>query len=180
MEDAPKRPRFPQFGNWECYDDLSMTQYFESTSQTGLKRQDAAGSGSRVGRGRNPYYPPPVPHCYYYGVDSEGALFKVPVLAPVVLTDYPWKTTKEASANKRTKQYRHQRQQHLKREQRKQGKVYDYDVTVQLPARPPRPPKAVDEDLYKIPPELLRRKLGKKKILNGDFWSRCLGLNCVI
>ncbi|CAA6668185.1 unnamed protein product [Spirodela intermedia] len=151
MEDAPKRPRFPQFGNWECYDDLSMTQYFESTSQTGLKRHDAAGSGSRVGV-------------------EETLITLRRFLTP----------TKEASANKRTKQYRHQRQQHLKREQRKQGKVCDYDVTVQLPARPPRPPKAVDEDLYKIPPELLRRKLGKKKILNGDFWSRCLGLNCVI
>ncbi|XP_008800983.2 uncharacterized protein LOC103715205 [Phoenix dactylifera] len=39
-------------------------------------------------------------------------------------------------------------------------------------------PEAVDEDLYKIPPELLYQAPKKKKLL-WNLWARCLGLNCV-
>ncbi|KAG0489286.1 hypothetical protein HPP92_008097 [Vanilla planifolia] len=39
-------------------------------------------------------------------------------------------------------------------------------------------PKAVDEDLYKIPPELLRKKPKSKRIVRNMF-SGCVGLNCV-
>ncbi|XP_074586742.1 uncharacterized protein LOC141842435 [Curcuma longa] len=43
---------------------------------------------------------------------------------------------------------------------------------------PRRAPKAVDEDLYKIPPELLCRK-PKRWTQNWSLWRPCLGLNCV-
>nr|CAD1820297.1 unnamed protein product [Ananas comosus var. bracteatus] len=46
------------------------------------------------------------------------------------------------------------------------------------PRKPPRAPKAVDEDLYKIPPEFLYEKPRRKKLLR-NLWSGCLGLNCV-
>ncbi|XP_020099513.1 uncharacterized protein LOC109717951 isoform X2 [Ananas comosus] len=39
-------------------------------------------------------------------------------------------------------------------------------------------PKCVDEDLYKISPELLY-KIPKKKRLLRNFWTACLGLNCI-
>ncbi|XP_010926648.1 uncharacterized protein [Elaeis guineensis] len=39
-------------------------------------------------------------------------------------------------------------------------------------------PKPVDEDLYKIPPELLY-KMPKKKKLLWNLWAGCLGLNCI-
>nr|XP_010927649.1 uncharacterized protein LOC105049627 [Elaeis guineensis] len=38
--------------------------------------------------------------------------------------------------------------------------------------------KPVEEDLYKIPPELLR-KIPKKKKLLWNLWAGCLGLNCI-
>ncbi|KAJ8464288.1 hypothetical protein OPV22_026840 [Ensete ventricosum] len=46
--------------------------------------------------------------------------------------------------------------------------------------RPGRAPKAVDEDLYKIPPELLYQKPKKvqKRFLRSP-WPACLGLSCV-
>ncbi|KMZ60370.1 hypothetical protein ZOSMA_5G02370 [Zostera marina] len=41
-----------------------------------------------------------------------------------------------------------------------------------------RTTKAVDEDLYKIPPEFLYQK-PKKRMVVSDFWKRCLGLSCI-
>ncbi|XP_073003893.1 uncharacterized protein [Typha latifolia] len=48
-------------------------------------------------------------------------------------------------------------------------------------------PKRVDEDLYKVPPELLYQMpkrttsvlVPKKKKLLWNFWTGCLGLNCI-
>ncbi|KAH7670532.1 hypothetical protein IHE45_10G033400 [Dioscorea alata] len=39
-------------------------------------------------------------------------------------------------------------------------------------------PKAVDEDLYKIPPELLHKK-SKHKRLQISSWVGCLGMSCM-
>ncbi|CAL9079363.1 unnamed protein product [Musa textilis] len=59
--------------------------------------------------------------------------------------------------------------------QRKQGWVCD--VAAQTTARGGRAPKAVDEDLYKIPPELLHQKPERKMLLRS-LVSGCMGLNC--
>uniref|UniRef100_A0A7C9DBY5 RIN4 pathogenic type III effector avirulence factor Avr cleavage site domain-containing protein n=1 Tax=Opuntia streptacantha TaxID=393608 RepID=A0A7C9DBY5_OPUST len=63
-------------------------------------------------------------------------------------------------------------QQHQQQFQRDAGSAAPDQA--QAPAQPRRPPKAVDEDLYKIPPELLKRKrrLG--------FISRCLVPPCAV
>ncbi|XP_068660706.1 uncharacterized protein [Aristolochia californica] len=63
------------------------------------------------------------------------------------------------------------RYQYVK-EAKKVGKVCD----VTEPARVLRAPKAVDEDLYKIPPELLRERPRKNKFTG--FLSRCLVPDC--
>ncbi|URE49517.1 hypothetical protein MUK42_04706 [Musa troglodytarum] len=52
-----------------------------------------------------------------------------------------------------------------------EGKKYYYEEKR-------RKPKAVDEDLYKIPPELLYQIPKKKKLL-WKFWAGCLCLNCI-
>ncbi|XP_010911630.1 uncharacterized protein [Elaeis guineensis] len=41
-----------------------------------------------------------------------------------------------------------------------------------------RKPKPVDEDLYKIPPELLYQAPKKKKLLR-NLWAGCLGMSCI-
>ncbi|KAG8048588.1 hypothetical protein GUJ93_ZPchr0009g1514 [Zizania palustris] len=45
-------------------------------------------------------------------------------------------------------------------------------------SRRPRVVGAIDEDLYKVPSELLRKRAkGRKKMRN--LWMGCVGLNCV-
>ncbi|KAG6531184.1 uncharacterized protein LOC122034679 [Zingiber officinale] len=78
----------------------------------------------------------------------------------------PW-TRKAKRGDQKQQQQVQQREQ-----ERKQGKVYD---AVAAQARPRRAPMAVDEDLYKIPPELLHNKPRRAKSL----WSGCLRLNCI-
>ncbi|KAH7690479.1 Biotin carboxylase protein [Dioscorea alata] len=58
----------------------------------------------------------------------------------------------------------------------KQSKVCD--VITDVPKRV-KHPKAVDEDLYKIPPELLYKKQPKTKKIGRSFWFGCLGISCV-
>lgn len=63
-------------------------------------------------------------------------------------------------------------QQRVK-EQKMVGRVCD----VTKPPKQTRAPKAVDEDLYKIPPELLYEKPKRSKMLS--FLSRYLVMNCM-
>ncbi|KAJ8476895.1 hypothetical protein OPV22_020622 [Ensete ventricosum] len=66
--------------------------------------------------------------------------------------------------------------QHGKEQPRKQVKVSD--TKLQTTPRRPRALKAVDEDLYKIPPELLYQKPKRKRSLR-KLWSGCMGINSV-
>ncbi|XP_073007655.1 uncharacterized protein [Typha latifolia] len=129
MEDL-KRPQIPKFGNWDCYEELPITQYFDSAMQAGFI------------------------HGHYFGED--GDLFKVPV--PVVKPS----------------------QIHHHRKARKGGREREYSTRKEQQRKQERPrePKAVDEDLYKIPPELLYQKPKRKRLLR-DLWAGCLGINCV-
>ncbi|XP_064966767.1 uncharacterized protein LOC135613658 isoform X2 [Musa acuminata AAA Group] len=96
----------------------------------------------------------------FLGEDSH--LFKVPPVAP------------EKPAHHQQQQQRKKgEKQHRNGQERKQAGE-ECDTT----ARRLRAPKAVDEDLYKIPPELLCRKPKRKKLLRS-LWSGCLGLNCI-
>ncbi|XP_042416322.1 uncharacterized protein LOC122005363 [Zingiber officinale] len=66
-------------------------------------------------------------------------------------------------------------QQRQRGQERSQGKkVYDAG---RAQTRPGRAPMAVDEDLYKIPPELLQEKPRRKRMLKS-LWTSCLRLNC--
>ncbi|KAK1271583.1 hypothetical protein QJS04_geneDACA004401 [Acorus gramineus] len=65
-------------------------------------------------------------------------------------------------------------EQSFRSEKRKQGGVCVVEAAE--PQRRHRAPKPVDEDLYKVPPELLSRKPRKRM----DFWSSCLRVNCVM
>ncbi|XP_042411588.1 uncharacterized protein LOC122001075 isoform X2 [Zingiber officinale] len=68
-----------------------------------------------------------------------------------------------------------QQQQQQRGQERSQGKkVYDAG---RAQTRPRRAPMAVDEDLYKIPPELLQEKPRRKRMLKS-LWTSCLRLNC--
>ncbi|PKA66125.1 hypothetical protein AXF42_Ash018415 [Apostasia shenzhenica] len=144
-----KRWEIPAFGNWEYCEGMPITQYFESARQAGLIRPSM------------------------YGVGCEEDLFKVPVAVPVK-SAYPSgghcrRKVRQRNGIGEKQQYRPAEQQ------RRRG-----DGSVASVAEPPRrrTPKAVDEDLYKIPPELLYQK-HKRKRMPRNLLSGCLGLNCV-
>ncbi|MQL95308.1 hypothetical protein Taro_027974 [Colocasia esculenta] len=187
MEDAMRRRPIPSFGNWDYCEEVPITQYFESASQAGLLRGGAGFGAGPVGGGH--LYPPPLPHYYFYhhhAQDVEEDLFKVPAAPPVVVTAYPRKVRKGTTLEKQLKQQKQLQQQRKRLQQvreeeaphqmKKQGRVCDCDLNTQQPSRKP---KAVDEDLYKIPPELLYQRPKRKKTLMSEFLSRCLGLNCI-
>ncbi|XP_020591359.1 uncharacterized protein LOC110032165 [Phalaenopsis equestris] len=145
-----KRLQIPTFGNWDYSDEMPITHYFESARKAGLVR---------AGLSEASY---------------EEDLCNVPVAMPVKLAYqdgvYRRKVRKRNGNGGEEKGY-------LKEEkQRKQGTVSG-DV-----ARPPRKsvaaPKAVDEDLYEIPPELLYQKPKRKRFLR-IFFTGCMGLNCI-
>ncbi|ONK58803.1 uncharacterized protein A4U43_C09F16800 [Asparagus officinalis] len=146
-----RRVQIPAFGDWDYCDEMPITQYFESAMQAGLIRG-------------------------HFFADEDAGLFKAhPPPAPA-----PPPRSKPAPRSKKVKGGGggggEKRQQQAKEQLRKQGRVYD--LTPQSPRKPARAPKAVDEDLYKIPPELLRQKPKRKRMLR-KLLSGCLGLNCV-
>ncbi|THU58751.1 hypothetical protein C4D60_Mb03t17710 [Musa balbisiana] len=135
------RRQIPAFGSWNYYDDLPITQYFESAMQAGLVRGQS--------------------------FVEDADLYQVPS-SPAKLSYHQRHQRKEKRGGDK---------QHQTGQQRKQGKVCDVTVTAPATPRRIRAPKAVDEDLYKIPPELLYQKPKRKRLLRG--WSGCLGLHCV-
>ncbi|KAF9670201.1 hypothetical protein SADUNF_Sadunf13G0043800 [Salix dunnii] len=149
MDEWRRSGQIPAFGNWDQANDLPITLYFESARQAGLIRHSTNSSGECGHR--------------FMHSDLNASDFNKPSRYHVP----PRKT--------RT---REERGPHS-REQRKQGKVCDVTgpARKQQPTTMPRcrkkdavippkvhpkPPKAVDEDLYKIPPELLRSSKRKK------------------
>ncbi|XP_058740623.1 uncharacterized protein LOC131612893 [Vicia villosa] len=148
MDEYCKRSgQIPAFGNWDFANELPITQYFENARQAGLIRYSSS-SGET-----DPY------------VRGEQDLY---------IVDYKKPVGKE-TRNRETRM-------------RKQSKVYDVteypgkqtmnkkktlhvnDVVCKAPL-PTRVPKPVDEDLYKISPQLLRTTKRKKML---GFISKCL------
>ncbi|KAJ4766176.1 ubiquitin hydrolase [Rhynchospora pubera] len=117
-----RRPQIPSFGDWNYYNELPITQYFESAMQAGLVRSSHC-SEEEEGENRGTFY-----------------------LASPVKPTY--------------------RQSHPK--VRKFSSLRGQEKRVAV--------KPVDEDLYKIPPELIKkpRRNFLRSLLTG-----CLGLNCM-
>ncbi|KAG1363410.1 putative nuclear receptor subfamily 4 group A member 3-like [Cocos nucifera] len=121
MENAKKRQQVPAFGSWNFWDDVPITECFESAMEAGLI------------------------HSHLFGGDGE-----------------------EPSKVVSPQQQKH-RGKGKKADQGGRGRVKQYEW---------RKTKPVDEDLYKIPPELLCKIPRKKKLL-WNLWAGCLGLNCI-
>lgn len=103
---------------------------------------------------------------------GDEDLFNVPVAMPVKCRrsyagHYRQKARKTSSAETE-KNYTNE---HKQRKHRKVCNAAD------CPSRRPRAPMAVDEDLYKIPPELLDQKPKTKRMLK-NLLCGCMGLNC--
>ncbi|KAK8506019.1 hypothetical protein V6N13_002674 [Hibiscus sabdariffa] len=142
MDDYYRRTHVPAFGSWDWNNDLPFTQCFESARQTGLLR-------------------------YGYSEDRDlyvaGDLYENDVVTPAMIV-VPRKRTKA-------------RQSHVKEGEKQSWEVSDGKQQATAAAASPIPmskptPKPVDEDLYKISPDLLYAKTKKKKGLS--LFSCCL------
>ncbi|XP_015901691.3 uncharacterized protein LOC107434719 [Ziziphus jujuba] len=176
MDDYCKRSgQIPAFGDWDYANELPITQYFESARQAGLIRySSSSGESDQYLKAdlyavdlHNPYQPyrPAVPHPTRKtrGREKRGCSHQQPHVK---------EHKKQQSVNKVFDVTEPPRK--LCHQQHKQPHRHD---TVPRPPRltTTRPPKPVDEDLYKIPPELLRNT--KRKKMLGIF-SRCLVPAC--
>ncbi|GAU13596.1 hypothetical protein TSUD_347000 [Trifolium subterraneum] len=169
MDEWKRSGQIPAFGNWDFANELPITQYFETARQAGLIRYSSSSGES------DPY------------LRGDHDLYSVEYKKPV-----------RKGTRNRERRYQNEVMMNEKETtmnmnyMRKQGKVYDVTTEnnhhhnptrktmnkkVQHVNGPPLPlpttrlPKPVDEDLYKIPPELLRTTKRKKML---GFISKCL------
>ncbi|GMI69200.1 hypothetical protein like AT5G48500 [Hibiscus trionum] len=144
MDDYYRRNHVPAFGSWDWNNDLPFTQCFESARQPGLLR-------------------------YSYSEDRDlyvaGNLYENDVVTPAMIV-VPRKRTKV-------------RRSHVKEGRKQSWEASDVKQPAAAAAAAASPipmakrtPKPVDEDLYKISPDLLYAKTKKKKGL--CFFSCCL------
>ncbi|XP_058740622.1 uncharacterized protein LOC131612892 [Vicia villosa] len=148
MDEYWKRSgQIPAFGNWDFANELPITQYFENARQAGLIRySSSSGDTDPYLRGEQDLY----------AVD-----FKKPVGKPT--------RNRETRMRKQGKVY--DETEYPRKAMSKKKTLHENDVVVCKASLPTRVPKPVDEDLYKISPELLR-KTKRKKMLG--FISMCL------
>ncbi|XP_058738717.1 uncharacterized protein LOC131610710 [Vicia villosa] len=136
----------PAFGNWDFVNELPITEYFENARQAGLIRYSSSSGETDV------------------YVRGEQDLYTV---------DYKKPVAKE-TGNRETRMKKQGKVYNVTEYQRKpinNKKTRHVNDVVRKAALPTRLPKPVDEDLYKISPQLLR-KTKRKKMLG--FISMCL------
>ncbi|GAA0161995.1 hypothetical protein LIER_18187 [Lithospermum erythrorhizon] len=174
MEDFYLRRRHvPAFGNWDYNEyDLPFTQCFETvTNPEGLVRYSYCGGDEELG-----------------DLYVAGDLYENDIVTPAMIV------VPRRPKAKKTAHY-----PKVKGEKREGGgggggggnwEMCDYEVkevqshVVSIspnkspPSRRAVVPKAVDEDLYKISPHLLRPQYNKKKA-RGWLFSSCLRPTCV-
>ncbi|XP_022747553.1 uncharacterized protein LOC111297182 isoform X2 [Durio zibethinus] len=167
MGDYCKRSgQIPAFGDWDYANELPITQYFECARQAGLIRFSSSSGES------NPYIPADL-----YTVDlRKHSRYLVPPRKVSRVREKHGKETKKAGrvcdVAAPPRKYQHQHPHHRvpisnnNNNNITSSKLLKNDVVPpkRLPVRPPNP---VDEDLYKIPPELLHSS--KRKKMRGFF-----------
>ncbi|KAJ0080174.1 hypothetical protein Patl1_23031 [Pistacia atlantica] len=151
--------QIPAFGDWDYSNDMPITQYFECARQAGLLRYSSSSGESDLYMRRS---------CGggdLYAVDLKKASRNVNG-APPRKTRVGEKRGPQVKEQKKQQQVKKVCDCHVTQPPRKQPPRSKYGVVTPTPL-PVRPPKAVDEDLYKIPPELLHSQ--KRKKMPGFF-----------
>ncbi|CAI0559727.1 unnamed protein product [Linum tenue] len=145
----------PPFGSWDWNNDLPFTQCFESARQAGFLR-------------------------YSYSEDRDlyvaGDLYQNDVVTPTVIV-VPRRPRQQQQQQGKVRQSRTKQGKTMEKQQQQQAEIgYNLkeceSVVVKEPPSPPpnstattrRNPKPVDEDLYKISPELLYASSKPKKV----------------
>ncbi|GMI79106.1 hypothetical protein like AT5G18310 [Hibiscus trionum] len=143
MDEYCKRSgQIPAFGNWDYANELPITQYFECARQAGLIRFSSSSGES------NPYV----------AADSRK---HSRVLAPSTkVSRVREKGGRVCDVTEPPRKYPHHHVSLSVSNTTRKSKQLEYDDVATNPKRVPKP---VDEDLYKIPPELLHSSKRKKR-----------------
>ncbi|KAE8663173.1 vinorine synthase-like [Hibiscus syriacus] len=168
MGDYGKRSgQIPAFGDWDYANDLPITQYFECARQAGLIRFSSSSGES------NPYV-----HDLYEVDSRKHSRGLAPSRKVSRVREKGGAHVKEQKKGGRVRDVtepprKYQPHHHVSLSNNnysttRNGKQLKYDDVATSPKRVPvRQPKPVDEDLYKIPPELLHSS--KRKKMPGFF-----------
>ncbi|PKI56417.1 uncharacterized protein LOC116197584 [Punica granatum] len=166
--------QIPAFGDWDYANDLPITQYFECARQAGLIRYSSSSGECDVPRPTTNtpadlYAPPPPPPRKTRAREKRCPNVKEQKKAGRICDVTQPPTRPRHVATRHAPASRHN----------VDGKLHRNDAVSyprpRLAGAKPKPPKAVDEDLYKIPPELLHSSNRKKRL---GFISRCLVPAC--
>ncbi|KAK4433120.1 hypothetical protein Salat_1074200 [Sesamum alatum] len=158
-----KSGQIPAFGDWDTANELPITQYFECARQAGLLRCSCSGEcGAAAG-----------------GADLYGVGFDKPLPRRV----YAVPQRKTSGINKGYSQSKEQQRKQVKvRDLMEQPRTRPSSHSKQstksanlVPQKSSITVKPVDEDLYKIPSELLENSKRKKML---GFFSRCMVPPC--
>ncbi|KAK7258587.1 hypothetical protein RIF29_24168 [Crotalaria pallida] len=159
MDEWKRSGQIPAFGNWDYANELPITQYFECARQAGLVRYSSSSGDSG-------------PYTNTMRVDHDHDLYAVQVKKPSKKGmknnnnnrerrsshHYHQGNGKVCDVTEHPRKHHHQMSNSNSNSNSKQL-LHKHDV---VPRSAPHnhhikpKPKPVDEDLYKIPPELLR------------------------
>ncbi|KAL8544608.1 hypothetical protein ACS0TY_004999 [Phlomoides rotata] len=164
-----KSGQIPAFGDWDNANELPITQYFECARQAGLLRCSCSGEC------------PMNAAASCGGADLYGVGFEKPPPRRV----YTLPQRKASGINRNHAHSKEQRKAVKVRDLMDQPKVqrlpqnqYSKQSTKSANLEPQKSSisaKPVDEDLYKIPPELLGNSKRKKML---GFFSKCMVPPC--
>ncbi|KAG8380383.1 hypothetical protein BUALT_Bualt06G0009700 [Buddleja alternifolia] len=173
-----KSGQIPAFGDWENANEMPITQYFECARQAGLLRCSCSGEcgGSSINNA-----------AYWGGGGGGGDLYGVGFEKAMPRRAYAVPQRKTRGTNKSRQHSTEQRKQvkvrdimdHQPRNQNLGQKNYtkhsNKSGNVVIPQKSSITVKPVDEDLYKIPSDLLENSKRKKML---GFFSRCMAPPC--
>ncbi|KAK6136364.1 hypothetical protein DH2020_029894 [Rehmannia glutinosa] len=169
-EYSRKSGQIPAFGDWENANELPITQYFECARQAGLFRCSCSGEcgGSYFNHAAGDLYgvgfEKPLPRRVYAvpqrktkGISNKGCSHSKDQRKQVKVTEFMNQPRNQPLTPKK----------HYPKQSRKSGNVVSNKSSTTV--------KPVDEDLYKIPPQLLQNSKRKKML---GFFSRCMVPPC--
>ncbi|XP_054784838.1 uncharacterized protein LOC129291490 [Prosopis cineraria] len=149
-----RRSHVPAFGSWDWNDNLPFTECFESATQGGFFRYTFSDSDHQD---RDLYV--------------AGDLYQNDVVTPAMIVVPRPTKTKVKKRQAETGEEKHKWESEFEGT-RSSSTNTDHIIGVPRPA-----PKPVDEDLYRISPELLYQKHRKKRGLG--IFSSCLLPACI-
>ncbi|CAA6659843.1 unnamed protein product [Spirodela intermedia] len=170
MEEASWRRNLSSYGNWDYNDGCPIANYFDQAA--------LCGNGSGLFE-RSFLYPTVLPH-HCFSQDAETDLYRISP-QPLGAAEAPFARKGARSTQGRKLKQLMQRTEEEYSSSHHFSPVKTSGGGAAEEKKPPRKhcgPKAVDEDLYKIPTELLYRKT-RKKTTACEFLARCLRLNCI-